>query len=97
MRLPAVAMSAAFAEGIAIGLLPAVAAGAGIFCWAALGVVGASRAGAVISAGENNPYGHARPELLARLGKAGVRVPRTDRDDTVHILTDGIRLEISCL
>jgi len=51
---------------------------------------------AVISAGENNPYGHPSPELLARLEKAGVRVLRTDRDGAVHILTDGRGLEISC-
>jgi len=51
---------------------------------------------AVISAGENNPYGHPSPELLARLEHAGVRVLRTDRDGAVHIFTDGKRLEISC-
>jgi competence protein ComEC len=51
---------------------------------------------AVISAGENNPYGHPSPELLQRLENAGVRILRTDRDGAVHILTDGKRLEISC-
>jgi competence protein ComEC len=51
---------------------------------------------AVISAGENNPYGHPSPELLARLDNAGVRILRTDRDGAVHILTDGARLKISC-
>jgi competence protein ComEC len=51
---------------------------------------------AVISAGENNAYGHPHPELLARLDAAGVRVLRTDRDGAVHILTDGTRLEFSC-
>ena len=50
----------------------------------------------IISAGENNPYGHPSPELLDRLERAGVRVLRTDRDGAVHILTDGTRLEITC-
>lgn len=51
---------------------------------------------AVISAGENNSYGHPSLELLERLNIAGVRSLRTDRDGAVHILTDGDRLEISC-
>lgn len=51
---------------------------------------------AVISAGEDNPYGHPNPELLARLTAAGVRILRTDRDGAVQVLTDGTRLEISC-
>jgi competence protein ComEC len=51
---------------------------------------------AVISAGEDNPYGHPNPELLVRLETAGVRILRTDRDGAVHILTDGEKLEISC-
>jgi competence protein ComEC len=50
----------------------------------------------IISAGEDNPYGHPSPELLERLENAGVRVLRTDRDGDVHVLTDGTRLEISC-
>jgi len=51
---------------------------------------------AVISVGEDNPYGHPNPELLERLESAGVRTLRTDRDGAVHVLTDGKRLEISC-
>jgi len=51
---------------------------------------------AVISAGEDNPYGHPNPELLERLTAAGVRVLRTDHDGAVHVLTDGKQLEISC-
>jgi competence protein ComEC len=51
---------------------------------------------AVISSGENNSYGHPSPELLERLGKAGVRVLRTDRNGAIHILTDGSDLEVSC-
>jgi competence protein ComEC len=51
---------------------------------------------AIISAGEDNPYGHPSPELLERLDASGARVLRTDRDGAVHIVTDGERLEISC-
>jgi competence protein ComEC len=51
---------------------------------------------AVISAGQDNPYGHPSPELLQRLENAGVRILRTDRYGAVHILTDGKTLEISC-
>ena len=51
---------------------------------------------AIISAGEDNPYGHPSPDLLERLQTAGVRVLRADRDGAVHILTDGDELEISC-
>ena len=51
---------------------------------------------AVISAGEDNPYGHPSPELLTRLEQAGVRILRTDRDGAVHILTDGKQLDVSC-
>ena len=50
----------------------------------------------IISAGEDNLYGHPSPELLERLENAGVRILRTDRDGAVHILTDGARLEITC-
>jgi competence protein ComEC len=51
---------------------------------------------AIISAGDDNPYGHPSPELLERLEASGERVLRTDRDGTMHIVTDGDRLEISC-
>jgi len=50
----------------------------------------------IISAGEDNPYGHPSAELLERLASAGVRVLRTDRDGAVHVLTDGNRLEVTC-
>ncbi|HYL62115.1 MAG TPA: DNA internalization-related competence protein ComEC/Rec2 [Candidatus Methylomirabilis sp.] len=51
---------------------------------------------AVISAGEDNPYGHPNAELLERLANAGVRTLRTDRNGAVQILTDGKRLDVSC-
>jgi competence protein ComEC len=50
----------------------------------------------IISAGEDNPYGHPSAELLERLDNAGVFILRTDRDGAVHILTDGARLQINC-
>jgi len=59
-----------------------------------LGAVGPQIA--VISAGEDNPYGHPSPELLERLEEAGLWVLRTDRDGAVHVLTDGRQLQISC-
>jgi hypothetical protein len=51
---------------------------------------------AVISVGEDNPYGHPNAELLERLANARVRVLRTDRDGAVHILMDGKGLEVRC-
>jgi beta-lactamase superfamily II metal-dependent hydrolase len=51
---------------------------------------------AIISAGEDNPYGHPSRELLERLENAGVRVLRTNRNGAVHIVTDGEKLDISC-
>ncbi|MGC1417075.1 MAG: DNA internalization-related competence protein ComEC/Rec2, partial [Candidatus Acidiferrum sp.] len=51
---------------------------------------------AVISAGEDNPYGHPNQELLERLENAGVRILRTDRDGAVHVLTNGKDIEVSC-
>jgi len=51
---------------------------------------------AIISAGEENPYGHPSPELIERLEEAGIRILRTDRDGAVHVLTDGQRVDIAC-
>ena len=51
---------------------------------------------AVISAGEENPYGHPSPQLLERLQQAGVPMLRTDIDGAIHVLTDGKRLEVTC-
>jgi competence protein ComEC len=50
----------------------------------------------VISAGEENPYGHPHPELLERLEGNGTQILRTDRDGAVQILTDGHSLQVSC-
>ena len=51
---------------------------------------------AVISDGEENPYGHPSPVLLNRLGERGVRVLRTDEQGAVQIQTDGHELKVSC-
>ena len=51
---------------------------------------------AIISVGEDNPYGHPNAELIARLANANVRVLRTDRDGAVHILMDGRGLDVRC-
>jgi competence protein ComEC len=50
----------------------------------------------IISAGEENPYGHPSPELLQRLGESGTRLLRTDRDGAVRVLTDGHSLRVNC-
>jgi competence protein ComEC len=50
----------------------------------------------VISAGEENPYGHPHPELIQRLEESGTRLLRTDRDGAVRVLTDGHSLRVSC-
>ena len=50
---------------------------------------------AVISAGQRNPFRHPTPEVLARLGQAGVRIYRTDRDGAVLLDTDGATVRIT--
>jgi competence protein ComEC len=50
----------------------------------------------IISAGEENPYGHPSPVLLERLKQSGTRIYRTDKDGAVQVLTDGHTLEVSC-
>jgi competence protein ComEC len=51
---------------------------------------------AIISAGEENPYGHPSPELLERLEASRVRTLRTDRDGAVAVITDGHGIRVSC-
>jgi len=50
----------------------------------------------VISAGEENPYGHPHPELIQRLEESGTRLLRTDRDGAVRVITDGHTLRVEC-
>lgn len=44
---------------------------------------------AIISAGEDNPYGHPHDEVMQRLRFRGIEIYRTDIDGTVEITTDG--------
>lgn len=48
----------------------------------------------VISAGNNNPYGHPSPEVINRLNARieKCNIYRTDEDGTVEFITDGERL-----
>jgi competence protein ComEC len=51
---------------------------------------------AIISAGEQNPYGHPNPELLERLRGSGARILRTDEEGAVQVVTDGHTLRVNC-
>jgi competence protein ComEC len=51
---------------------------------------------AIISAGEQNPYGHPSAELLERLRGSGARILRTDEEGAVRVVTDGHSLRLSC-
>jgi competence protein ComEC len=51
---------------------------------------------AIISAGEQNPYGHPSPELLERLRGSGARILRTDEEGAVRVVTDGHGIRVSC-
>jgi len=51
---------------------------------------------AIISAGEQNPYGHPSPELLERLRGSGARILRTDQEGAVQVVTDGHSLRVNC-
>ncbi|MFC1601523.1 DNA internalization-related competence protein ComEC/Rec2 [Candidatus Sumerlaeota bacterium] len=46
---------------------------------------------ALISCGEDNPFGHPAPAVLERLRAAGAKVYRTDRDGAVIVESDGTR------
>jgi competence protein ComEC len=50
----------------------------------------------IISAGEQNPYGHPSQELLQRLEDNGYRVLRTDKDGAIQVVTDGRTLSVNC-
>ncbi|MFC1751554.1 ComEC/Rec2 family competence protein [Patescibacteria group bacterium] len=52
-----------------------------------LGFVGPEYA--VISVGENNKYGHPKPEILERLERFGATILRTDELGTIKIKSDG--------
>lgn len=43
----------------------------------------------IISAGKDNQYGHPHQEVVARLGREGVEMFRTDADDDIRLTSDG--------
>lgn len=47
---------------------------------------------AVIQVGKNS-YGHPTEEVLSRLGKLGIKIFRTDKDDDIKIFSDGQKLK----
>jgi hypothetical protein len=51
---------------------------------------------AIISAGEQNPYGHPSPELLERLRGSEARILRTGEEGAVRVVTDGHKIRVSC-
>jgi competence protein ComEC len=48
----------------------------------------------VISAGENNRFGHPAPETIARLRQAGCVVLRTDLHGAITLTTDGRKIDV---
>lgn len=49
---------------------------------------------AIISAGEDNPYGHPHDEVLQRLRFRGIAIYRTDVDGTVNVIIEDGQYEI---
>jgi len=49
---------------------------------------------AVIEVGKDNTYGHPTPETLQRLEKFGIKVLRTDVNNTVKFISDGNNLKL---
>jgi competence protein ComEC len=47
---------------------------------------------ALISAGEDNRFGHPHAEVLERLEAMGIPIFRTDQQGTIHLSTDGEQL-----
>ena len=48
----------------------------------------------MVSARDDNPYGHPSPELLSLLEDAGLLVARTDLDGSVAVVVDGDDLRV---
>jgi hypothetical protein len=86
MKLPAVAIVAAFAGGAP---------------WEQefddAGIPGGRGAENLYHFGGEENYGHPSPELLEQLEGSATRIFRTDRDGAVQVLTDGENLQVSCL
>ena len=51
---------------------------------------------AIISAGEDNSYGHPHQETLKRLKVIGCKIFETVRNGAITLQTDGNRLTIDC-
>jgi competence protein ComEC len=49
---------------------------------------------ALVSVGAGNTYGHPSPRILASLAAQGATVLRTDRQGSIIVRTDGIRVEV---
>jgi competence protein ComEC len=50
---------------------------------------------ALVSCGEDNPYGHPAPGTLAALSAGGAAVLRTDRDGALAVVGGGGRLRVA--
>ncbi len=44
---------------------------------------------AIVSAGENNSYGHPHPEVIERLAERGIEIKQTGLDGTISYISDG--------
>lgn len=49
---------------------------------------------AIIEVGKNNDYGHPKDIVLKKLNKVGAKIYRTDRDKTIHLISDGENIKI---
>ena len=49
---------------------------------------------AIISVGENNPYGHPKPVTLSKLRFIDAEIYRTDTNGTILVITDGKDIQI---
>jgi len=49
----------------------------------------------LISAGDDNPYGHPHPDVLDRLARLNAQILRTDRHGQVRVSSDGRRLWVT--
>lgn len=50
---------------------------------------------AIVSCGRRNPFGHPHPPLLQRLGQAGMRIWRTDRNGDICVMFREGRVHVS--
>lgn len=50
---------------------------------------------AVISVGENNPFGHPYPAVMEMLAQQGIKIFRTDQDGAIMVHSNGKDLTIT--